>query len=408
MSWLRLGLCVLLSIWSFCPPVTAQAEPAPPQLVLTRTNAPPVKRMAAVVPLHGVELKFDQPTCVTALPGASNTLVVLEQLTGHLWLLETPPAGARRRLFAQLGKAEGCGPWEGFLSVTFHPRFEENRRYFVKRDVVAGDRRHTVILELAAGADGRADSGKPARELLRVPMASENHHGGFMCFGPDGRFYTAFGDGGPQEDPNGHAQDERLLLGKLLRLDLDQVPRGRTYGIPKDNPFVRGGPFLPEVWAAGFREPWRFAVDPVTGDVWVGDVGQLRFEEVCRVRAGENHGWNVFEAFEPFSDSFRRAERRFTPPVLAYGRDFGVSVTGGIVYRARPDSPFFGAFLFGDYVMRQIWAVWPDTTPGPRVRQIGIAHEALVSFGQDARGEPLLVGQGGTICRLDLGTVQLD
>ena len=143
------------------------------------------------------------------------------------------------------------------------------------------------------------------------------------------------GDTGPQNDPRGHGQDLSTLLGKMSRIDVDRAEVDRPYAIPPDNPFRDTPDARPEIWALGFREPWRFSFDPPTGDLWVGDVGQGLYEEVTIARRGENHGWNVFEGFRPFSDRYARSDARYVPPVFAYHHRVGVSVTGGFVYRGK-------------------------------------------------------------------------
>ena len=176
--------------------------------------------------------------------------------------------------------------------------------------------------ERIASPDLRTDSGRPSRAIIQFPCTTQDHVGGGIEFGPDGMLYIGMGDTGPQQDPQGHGQDLSLLLGKMLRIDVDRADAGKAYAIPADNPFVGVAGARPEIWAVGFREPWRFSFDPVTGDLWVGDVGQDRYEEVSIVRRGENHGWNVYEGFEPFSSRYRRpdatyvaARLRLHPPV---------------------------------------------------------------------------------------------
>src|SRR5262249_52768864 len=153
---------------------------------------------------------------------------------------------------------------------------------------------------------GLRDSGEPSKTVLEIPVFSEIHNGGHLAFGPDGFLYIGMGDTGPQEDPRGHGQDLFTLLGKMSRIDVDHREGGRHYAIPPDNPFRDKPGARPEVWALGFREPWRFTFDRATGDLWIGDVGQGLYEEVTIARKGENHGWNVFEGFRSFSDRYAR------------------------------------------------------------------------------------------------------
>jgi glucose/arabinose dehydrogenase len=177
----------------------------------------------------------------------------------------------------------------------------------------------------------------------------------------DGFLYLVMGDTGPHNDPNGHAQNLQLLLGKLLRIDVDHAEAGAPYSIPADNPFRGEAGVRPEIWAYGFRNPWRFCFDRLTGDLWLADVGQDRVEEVDIVHRGENYGWNVFEGFEPFSNQYRKEGRTFTKPVFAYRRKYGNSITGGHVYRGDKNSSFYGAYICGDYNSKRIFAIRSKT-----------------------------------------------
>jgi glucose/arabinose dehydrogenase len=179
--------------------------------------------------------------------------------------------------------------------------------------------------------------------------------------------YVAFGDGGPQRDLPGHSQNPRTFLGSMLRIDVDDFDHNRPYAIPADNPYLeaaRQDPMIrPETWAIGFREPWRFSFD-TTGELYVGDVGQEKYEELAIVRRGENHGWNVREGFAPFSDEYRRAGEAYTDPVFAYEHGLGFSITGGYVYRGNANPSFIGVYIFGDYNTRRVWGLRQDKRNG--------------------------------------------
>jgi glucose/arabinose dehydrogenase len=157
----------------------------------------------------------------------------------------------------------------------------------------------------------------------------------------------------------------------------------------------------PEIWAIGFREAWRSSFDSLTGELWAGDVGQDRYEEVDIVKKGGNYGWNVYEGFEPFSNRYRKEGAQYILPVFAYGRRFGVSVTGGYVYRANRESSFYGVYIFGDYQSQRIWGLTHKEGTLSKVRQIGMSPERIVSFGRDQQGELYLVGYEGTIYKMD-------
>ncbi len=370
---------------------------------MDRTNTPALVQRARFIPVHGPESKSQSPTCALAHPDRDGAWLILEQKTGRVWLIETGTGKAGRSVFAELGDGTTFGPWEGFLSITAHPEFRKNRRLFVKRDVLREGHRSTRVEEWLVDEEGQKVTGERPKVILDIPVASENHHGGMVAFGRDGMMYIGMGDGGPQEDPAGHAQDPANLLGKILRIDVNRSSGGRHYRVPPDNPFVQAGKgYRPEIWAIGFREPWRFSFDRETGDLWVGDVGQLKHEKVAVVRAGENHGWNVFEGPEAFSELRQSRSVKYRFPVLSYGRDFGVSVTGGYVYRGNINPGLRGTYIFADYVRRTVWGLRRSADGAVTVRILGDAPEPVVSFAEDRVGEIFVLGQAGTLCRLAL------
>lgn len=325
--------------------------------------------------------------------------------SGTLWLVEKSGERYVKTLFADFAPElySRTGP-NGLLGVAFHPAFAQNRRYYLKHQVFENDTIASVLVEKIAREDLRSDSGAPSRRLLTIPCITQNHTGGCIEFGPDGFLYLGMGDTGPQEDPNGHGQNLQLLLGKILRLDVDRRDEPLPYAIPSDNPFRERAEARPEIWALGLREPWRFSFDPQTGDLWVGDVGQYRVEEVAIVRRGENHGWNVYEGFEPFSNQRRTAGQNYVTPVFAYKRPYGNSVTGGYVYRGDARSPFHGVYVFGDYTSKRIFGLTQREGRLESVRQIGISPESIASFGRDRKGNLYLVGYEGMIYQLDFIT----
>jgi glucose/arabinose dehydrogenase len=342
------------------------------------------------------------------VPGQTNGFLVLHQ-SGVIWRVETSDAGETRSVFVDLSREVFCqrGP-NGLLDLAFHPECLKNRRYFLKHQVFEGGTVATVIVERRLSADLRSDAGTPGRRLIRIDSVAEDHSGGCLQFGPDGFLYFAMGDTGPHHDPNGHAQNPGLLLGKMLRIDVDREEAPRAYAIPKDNPFRDTPGVPPEIWASGFRNPWRFSFDPATGDLWMADVGQDRVEEVALVKRGENHGWNVYEGFEPFSNQYRKAGRAFTPPVFAYGRKYGNSITGGHVYRGAKSSSFDGVYLCGDFTSRRIFGLTLQGGALKTVRQIGTVPQGLVSFARDEAGNLYVVGFEGTVYRVDFDGTRFD
>ena len=377
-------------------------------------NIPMLAKPVAVRPFFTRELTIPRDRVQTGLtafhqvPGLSNTFLVLHQ-KGLIWRIEKHADGESRAVFADLtGEVFSERGPNGLLDLAFHPGCRENRKYYLKYQVFEEGTVATVVVERQLGPDLRSDSGLPERRLIKIVSVAEDHSGGCLRFGPDGFLYFAMGDTGPHNDPSGHAQNMRLLLGKMMRIDVDHAEDRRAYAIPRDNPFRGQTGVPPEIWASGLRNPWRFCFDPLNGDLWLADVGQDRVEEVNLVRRGDNLGWSVYEGFEPFSNQYRREGRIFTLPVFAYGRKYGNSITGGFVYRADPASSFYGVYLCGDYTSKRLFGVTQENGVLKAVRQIGTIPQGLVSFGRDDAGRLYAVGFEGMIYQLDFSESRFD
>lgn len=366
---------------------------------------PSAARPVLLQPFFGPGIRLEHPVWFGPVPGQTNRFVVLEH-AGKSWVVERAAGGETQSPLVDLSKTVRVGGATGLLGLAFHPKFAENRRYFLKYQILEASRIYTLLVERHFAKDFRSDSGEPGRELMRIESVTQDHNGGCIEFGPDGFLYLGMGDTGPQRDPQGHGQDLSTLLGKMLRIDVDHAADGRAYVIPLDNPFISQTNARPEIWAAGFREPWRFSFDSHTGDLWVGDVGQDSYEEITVVRAGENHGWNVFEGSVPYSDRYRRESENYIPPVFCYSHREGVSVTGGHVYRGSRAPDMAGRYVCGDFESRRIWALTQTNRQLSGVVEIGRAPTRIVSFAQDAAGELYLIGyDNGVIYQMDLASV---
>jgi glucose/arabinose dehydrogenase len=299
--------------------------------------------------------------------------------------------------FVDLSSRIEAGGERGLLGVAFHPDFAANGRIFVHYSR-KGDGA-TVISELTASADHRTADPASERIIFTLAQPFANHNGGEIAFGPDGYLYVGLGDGGSGGDPFGNAQNRGVLLGKILRIDVDGPHASdKQYAIPAMNPYAPGGiapgAGLPEIWAYGLRNPWRFSFDRQTGDLYIGDVGQNAWEEVDRQPAGsdggENYGWNPLEGTHCYGvcDSITSV-----PPVAEYSHDEGCSVTGGYVYRGTRQPSMAGSYLFSDYCTGTIWTLSTDGGMTPRV----LAQSGLnvSSFGEGEDGELYLVDISG-------------
>lgn len=371
-------------------------------------SVPLIASPVRLKPLHSTDKPFDHPVWIIAKPGSSNTFMIVEQQTCKVWQLEKRPDGDRRTLFVDMSDESISGKFEGVMCLAFHPDFLKNGKYYLNHHVRDDEIFSPVIVERYASADRHWDSGKATRRLLRIRQETDLHWGGMLAFGPDGYLYIGAGDGGPQEDPDGHGQNLQSWQGKILRIDVNGRTGDKAYAIPPSNPFVDQAGVLPEIWNYGLRMPWRFSWDSETKEMWIGDIGQNLFEQVRMARTGDNHGWNVYEGFFPFSDRYRREGETYRPPVYSYRRRDGVSVTGGYVYRGSRSPSFVGAYIFADFESKRIWALKQQNGRAVEVRQIGDCPQKPASFGIDADGELLIVGYEGTIYRLLLDDAKFE
>lgn len=325
-------------------------------------------------------------------------------------LLAVPPGGGTPRVAGDLtDRVLGEGE-RGLLGVALHPDFPADPRAFVHYSDRNGN---TVVSAFTASL--AADGGPvldPASEqpLLTAQQPYANHNGGQLAFGPDGMLYLGLGDGGSGGDPLGNGQNPSSLLGKILRLDVDHVPRDDAdgedaprYGIPDDNPFAEGGG-APEVFLIGLRNPWRFSFDRLTGALWIADVGQNAYEEVNRLdlatAPGANLGWNVMEATHCFASEGCSSDG-LVLPLVEYSHGAGCSVTGGYVYRGSAIPDLRGWYLFSDYCTGTLFGIASDaegTGLGPRT--LLETGGSVTSFGEASDGELYLTDLGGTVYRV--------
>ena len=335
------------------------------------------------------------------IPGMARHFLAAHQ-TGIIWLLEKGANGDRTTVFADFTPEifSTRGP-NGLLGLAFHPQFRENRKYYLKHQVFEEGKIATVLVERRFAANFKADSAQPARCLLKIEAVAEHHNGGCIEFGPDGFLYLGMGDSAPNFDPQGYAQDLRLLFGKMLRIDVDRRDAGLAYGIPTDNPFVGRKEARAEIWAYGLREPWRFSFDRDTGDLWVADLGQERGDEIDVVRRGDNYGWNAYEGFELFSKAHRQEGATYAPPVFASRRKHGSALMGGRVYRGDKRSSFYGVYIFGDHQSKRIWGLTQDHGSLQTIRHLATAPQAITAFATDEQGDLYVVGYQGIIYQLD-------
>lgn len=336
-------------------------------------------------------LTFERPVDLQHAGDGTNRLFVVEQ-PGVVRVFENDPAVEEAALFLDLRDRVLYGGEQGLLGLAFHPDFAENGFFYV--NYTADGPRRTVVSRFRVDPND-PDRADPSSELvlLEVPQPYSNHNGGQTSFGPDGYLYIALGDGGSAGDPQEHGQDRSTLLGAILRIDVDNPSGDRNYGIPPDNPFVAAscGPAgcREEIYAYGFRNPWRFSFDPETGALWTGDVGQNRYEEIDVVVKGGNYGWDILEGRHCYEPSSGCEQEGTVLPVWEYAQDGGNrSVTGGFVYRGRNVPELAGKYVYGDYVSGRIWALTLDGTEVvENTELLRMDAGSISSFGVDAGGE---------------------
>ena len=360
--------------------------------------------------------KFDKPLFVAFHASHAGRAFVVEQ-TGKVWSVPHDDASKERSLFLDLSSRVLVDNWEeGLLGFQFDPDYAKNGRVWCsfseKTDPTQGEvkpgrkaksTRRSVIARYETKQD---DQGARVVDIasefvaMTVFQPFGNHNGGTIVFGPDGMLYVAFGDGGAARDPFKLGQDKSSLLGKVLRIDVRNATAEKPYEIPADNPFVGEEGSRGEIWCYGLRNPWRISFDRKTGELWCGDVGQDRIEEVDLLVKGGNYGWNVMEGTEQFRKDVE-VPKDAIPPVAEYPHQDGVSITGGHVYRGSALPEIEGAFIYGDFATFRIWAVTPGKDGAKaNVREIGRAPAQLSSFAEEPNGELLITCFDGKVYRL--------
>ncbi|NPV55761.1 MAG: glucose dehydrogenase [Anaerolineae bacterium] len=340
---------------------------------------------------------FSRPVALVAPPDGSTRLFVVEQ-TGAIRITQDGQVLAPAFLDVS-GRITTAGNEQGLLGLAFHPEYAHNGYFYLNYTNRDGN---TVIARYRVSADPLLADDASEYILIQVPQPYGNHNGGGLAFGPDGYLYIGLGDGGSAGDPEGNAQSLDSLLGKMLRIDVNQPETG--YRIPLDNPYSGGGG-LPEIWALGLRNPWRFSFDRVTGDLWIGDVGQNKYEEVDFLPAGSpagvNFGWDYREGVHSYEGQ-APAGLALIDPVWEYDHTQGCSITGGVVYRGIQLSEWQGVYLFADYCNGNIWGLIPDGGAGWTATSLFQTGANISSFGQDAAGEVYFLDLRGRV----LGLVQ--
>lgn len=321
-------------------------------------------------------LRFEKPIFLLESPLQEGRFYILEQ-RGVVKTVK----GKEVEIFLDLRDRVVDGGEMGLLGMVFDPKRKDLFYvYYTDREM------NSVVSRFRMKNTIRAERNSEM-VILKVKQPFSNHNGGMIAFGPDGYLYIALGDGGSAGDPYNNAQNTNTLLGSILRIDVSKEP----YGIPPDNPFVKGGG-QKEIYAWGFRNPWRFSFDRETGELWVGDVGQNRWEEINVVERGGNYGWRCYEGFAPFNLEGCGPKENYRFPVHVYPLEDGnCAVIGGYAYRGQVEA-LKGWYIFGDYCSGRIWALREK-----KVRLLLDTELNISSFAEDNEGNLYVIDHGGKI-----------
>ena len=372
-------------------------------------------------------MKFDRPLWLEESPDGTGRLFVLQQ-EGKILVFSKDRRAAPKTFLDLTDRKPMVQNEEGLLGMAFHPGFASNQLCYLFY-VQQSPKRNVLSEVRVAKNDPNTLDLASERVLLEIPQPYWNHKGGTIAFGPDGYLYYSVGDGGFGGDPHNVGQSGHHLLGKILRLDVNSRTGKLPYGVPKDNPFVgrdqkgnpKADPFdtlpegvRPEIWAYGLRNVWRMSFDRETGELWAGDVGQEKWEEVDLITKGGNYGWNLRERFHEYKKK-QKARGETIDPVIEYPHNAGmaaeakfpthtpgVSITGGYVYRGKKLPELKGVYIYGDFQMGTIWGL---RHAGGKVVEHGELSKAnalrtIASFAEDQSGELYVLSFDGHIYAL--------
>ena len=338
-----------------------------------------------------------RPLMVTHANDGSGRRFIVEQ-SGLIYVIEKD--GQKAKIFLDI--RDITRPWkkaneEGLLGLAFHPRFSETGEFFVCYSPVNAPQSERISRFHVSAKDSRKADKNSEETVLQFDQPFPNHNGGSIAFGPDGFLYVGLGDGGSRNDPFDNAQNLGVLLGKILRIDIDRRGAETAYAIPLDNPFMNMDRVRPEIWAFGFRNPWQLTFDNQTGTLWMADVGQDLQEEINLVEKGGNYGWRRREGSYPFGNI--PADLATIDPLWEYDHQVGKSITGGLVVRGSTIPELEGRYLYGDFVSGRLWALGvqdsydPSTISNQLIPWNGLP---IFGFGHDQDGAVYVLTSSNT------------
>lgn len=342
------------------------------------------------------QLKFNRPLYVISEPGSDRILVV--EQGGRVAALKVGTTEANAETFCKVADHD-------FYGMTFHPDYAKNGYVYVFSNgpnSVTRKKNRILRFQVPLGKDGKTRAEcDPKSQFLIIEWESNGHNGGDLGFGKDGHLYITSGDGTSDSDGDLTGQDLRDLCSGVLRIDVEKPDSGKGYAVPADNPFLKTEGAKPELWAFGFRNPWRMTFEPRSGDLWVSDVGQDQWEMIHRVERGGNYGWSVYEGSHPFYLQRKRGPGPILPPAIEHAHSESRSITGGVFYAGPQLKGLAGTYVYGDYSTGKIWgARYADGKVTER-RDLANSTLQILGFGHDPKGDLLIVDYAGGLYRLE-------
>jgi len=361
--------------------------------VIGSPEPPPPYRVKRTLP----KLQVKQPLSLYVEPGTASFLLIQ-----HLGSWSGPARILRFEGSPDVDKTETLLDIDGVAyGLAFHPQYAKNGYVYIGSNrPTNGKPKHNRVSRytIERQAPFRLD---PKSEVVILEWASDGHNGCDLAFGPDGMLYISTGDGTSDSDTNDVGQSMNDLLAAMLRIDVDHPVDGKPYSIPKDNPFLDLPGACPEIWAYGFRNPWRITFDSKTGHLWVGQNGQDQWEQVILCKKGENYGWSVMEGGYPFQLQRKRGPTPIVKPVVDHPHSEARSLTGGVVYHGASLPELTGAYIYGDWSTGKIWGLKHDGAKLTWHKELTDTTLQITGFALDHQGELLVIDHGTGFYRLE-------
>lgn len=340
---------------------------------------------------------FDQPLHFTSAYDDSNKVFVVER-TGTIYVMDNQSEVSKKEVFIDLSNQISTkGNEMGLLGLAFHPNFKENGYFYVNYTTQEG----TVISRFKADPNNYKTDMNSETAFMEFPQPYTNHNGGQLAFGFDGYLYIGTGDGGGSGDPQNNAQDLTEIYGKLLRIDVNKKTKESEYSIPEDNPFAGNSEgYREEIFAYGFRNPWKFSFDAQEEELWLADVGQSALEEINLVKSGKNYGWRLMEGTKEYISDDSIEHQTLEEPIWAYDHSQGQSITGGYVYNGSENPSLKGTYIYGDFISGKVWALKKSEDGQIINKELTDTNQMISSFGLDENGELIIVDFNGKLYKL--------